>query len=310
MAGYFFLSTPRKTMLKFTAPPLTISEQILLLKEKGLIIAEEENAARWLSHVSYFRLKNYTNKFKDAQTGNFVANSNFEQLIKLYLFDRNLKFILFDAIETIEVAIKTLLSNTMAQAHGAHWYMEREHFLPSFDFDEFMAIAEKEAADADELSVRQYRRRYNDPCLPPCWMIVELLSFGAISKMFQHLAARDVKLDICWKYALPDNIFGNWLHCITQLRNRCAHHGRIVYRSMAKTIILPSRSKHRFLAAAEEIDLNSLYATLCCMQHLILKIQPTSLFKTNLITLINNNPHINYDHMGFTPHWRDEAIWK
>jgi len=297
-------------MIKYEAPSLSISEQIQLLKEKGLTVLSEDYAAHWLSHVSYFRLKNYTNKFKNAQTGKFVPNSTFDQVIKLYLFDRNLKFILFDAIETIEIAIKTVLSNSMANAYGPHWFMERKYFMPSFSFDEFLATVEKETADTDEPSVKQYRRNFNEPSLPPCWMVVEFLPFGTISKMFEHLSAREIKLNICWQYKLPDNIFVNWLHCVTQLRNRCAHHGRIVYRSMAKTVTMPSRAKHRFLSEVDQIELSSLYAILCCMQFLIMKIQPSSNFKTNLITLINSNPNIDYSHMGFTENWREEQIWK
>ena len=295
---------------KYKASSLSIPEQIQLLKEKGLKITSEENAKQWLSHVSYFRLKNYTNKFKDHQTGHFTPNCTFDQVIQLYLFDRNLKFILFDAIETIEVAIKTLISNAMAHAHGTHWYMDRKYFLPPFNFDEFLAAVKKKVADSDESSIKNYKQLFDHPELPPCWMIFESLSFGTISKIFEHLAARNIKLQICWQYNLPDNILVNWLHCITQLRNRCAHHCRVVYRSMNKTIILPSRAKHKFLEAADQIDPSSLYATLCCMQNLINKIQPASNFKRKLLSLIDKHSEIDYKHMGFTENWRKEKIWQ
>ena len=294
--------------VKYNSPALNIPEQINLLKEKGLSVTPENDAERWLSHVSYFRLKNYTNKFKDYKTGNFISNSTFDQVIRLYLFDRELKFVLFDAIETIEVAIKTLISNSMAHTHGAHWYMKREHFSHTFNFDGFLASLEKEVSDSDEPSIKQYKQCFDYPELPPCWMIIELLSFGKVSKIFEHLSARDIKLSICWKYNLPDNIFANWLHCITQLRNRCAHHSRIVYRSMAKTITLPSRAKHRFLDEVNEINLSSLYATICCLQYLTNKIHPESKFKKNLIALIDNNTDIDYHFMGFTENWRNEKI--
>ncbi|SFE17302.1 Abortive infection bacteriophage resistance protein [Chitinophaga sp. CF118] len=296
-------------MLTYQVPSITIPEQVELLKAKGLTVDSANDVERWLSHVSYSRLKNYADKFKNAQTGNFVPNSTFDQVIKLYLFDRDLKFVLFDAIETIEVAIKTLISNSMAHVHGTHWYMERQHFLPSFNFDDFLTSVEKDTLNSDEYAVKRYRQRYSEPHLPPCWMIFESLSFGTISKIFEHLSDRTIKLAICWKYNLPDNVFVNWLHCITQLRNRCAHHSCIVYRSMAKTIILPSRSKHRFLEEVGKIDLSSLYATLCCMQYLINKIQPGSNFKNKLLTLIDNNPDMDYQHMGFTENWRKEQIW-
>ncbi len=293
----------------FTAPPLSIEEQIQLLQEKGLNIEPVDDLAHWLSHVSYFRLKHYTNRFKDFTKSNFIPNTKFSQVIDLYLFDRDLKFILFDAIETIEVSFKTVLSNSMAQRFGAHWYMSRSCFLPKFDFDEFSSAIESEVKEADEAAIKHYRRSYDTPTLPPCWMIMEIISFGRMSKMFEHLGARDIKLNICSKFNLPDTILNNWLHCINQLRNRCAHHGRIVYRSTAKTIIFPSRKKHQFVNDIDSIDPNSLYATVCCILHLINKIQPGSKFKSNLLQLINSHPEIDCEHMGFTENWRNEAIW-
>ena len=92
--------------------PLTVDQQIELLKQKKLIITDESQARYWLSHVSYYRLKHYTFSFKDINdNNNFIPNTTFEQVINLYLFDRKLKLIIFDGLETIEVAFKTMISN-------------------------------------------------------------------------------------------------------------------------------------------------------------------------------------------------------
>lgn len=79
---------------------------------------------------------------------------------------------------------------------------------------------------------------------------------------------------------------------------------------MAKTIILPSRRKHQFINDIENIDANSLYATICCLLHLVSKIQPNSRFKHNLLNLIDSNPNLDYQYMGFTENWRQEEIWQ
>lgn len=174
-------------MKYFRIPPLTIEKQIELLQEKGLQIISKDNSAHWLSNVSYFRLKQYSNKFKNAQTRNFVPNIDFDQLIDLYLFDRDLKFILFDAIETVEISFRTSISNSMAHKFGAHWYMDRDNFFSGFDLEEFLTSIESKLEDSDDAAIKQYKRMYDTPSLPPCWMIMEIISFGRISRMFAAL---------------------------------------------------------------------------------------------------------------------------
>lgn len=291
--------------------PLTVDQQIELLKEKKLIIEDENRARYWLSHVSYYRLKHYTYSFKDINDdNNFIPNTTFDQVVNLYLFDRKLKLILFDGLEAIEVAIKTMLSNTLSNAHGAHWYLEENWFGEKFEHDKFMEGIKEEFADPDETSVKAYKLVYSEPQLPPSWMIMEFQTFGTISKMFEHITARKEKLEICWHFNLPDNVLISWLHCFTYMRNRCAHHARFVYRSVKHEPILPSRKKHTFLQEVEDVERSSLYAALCCIQHLIGKINPDATFKTDLLMLIDKHPGINYTKMGFTQNWRKEKIWQ
>lgn len=120
-------------MIRYNQPALTIDEQIEALKQKGLLIENEDVLRFHLSHISYFRLKHYTFNFKDVETGKFIPSATFEQVFELYSFDRKLRLILFDAIETIEVAIKTLISNKMSVSYGTHWYLEKKYFTADFD---------------------------------------------------------------------------------------------------------------------------------------------------------------------------------
>jgi abortive infection bacteriophage resistance protein len=86
----------------------TIAEQITLLKSRGMLMKDEQKAAFYLGHISYFRLKGY---WWDMQTDRinhiFAPNSYFEDVISRYNFDRQLRLILFDAIEFIEIALRT-----------------------------------------------------------------------------------------------------------------------------------------------------------------------------------------------------------
>jgi len=74
----------------------TIAKQITLLKKRGMLMKDEQTAAFYLGHISYFRLKNY---WWDMQTDKenhiFAPNSYFEDAIARYNFDSQLRLILF-----------------------------------------------------------------------------------------------------------------------------------------------------------------------------------------------------------------------
>lgn len=294
-------------MAKYKQPALTIDAQIEELKKKGLSIENEEILRFHLSHISYFRLKHYTYNFKDVETGRFVPSTTFDQVFELYSFDRKLRLILFDAIETIEVAIKTLISNIMSVNYGTHWYLEQKYFSASFGHNELINKVKGDFLEQEETSMISYKRLYDE--LPPSWMVMEFLTIGRISIIFEHLTVRNEKLEICNHFGLPENVLITWFHTFTVLRNRCAHHSRLVYRSI-KAPILPARKKHIFLKEVDYINRNSLYCGLCCLQYLVSKINPECSFKDNLKHLIKNSKSISIENMGFTENWEEETIWQ
>lgn len=60
----------------------------------------------YLQQISYYRLSAYFlpyQKTKDV----FDDNTTFEKIIHTYAFDRELRLLIFDCIERIEVAIRT-----------------------------------------------------------------------------------------------------------------------------------------------------------------------------------------------------------
>ena len=82
----------------------SIEEQIELLKQRGMIVGDEAFAARHLAHISYYRLKGYWWDMQYDKTRHlFQPDSNLEDVVTRYYFDKELRLILFDAIETIEI---------------------------------------------------------------------------------------------------------------------------------------------------------------------------------------------------------------
>ena len=94
--------------MEYTKQPITLAEQIEILKRRGLIFDDEAEATETLRRISYFRLAAYWRPMEmDSSSHIFRKGSRFAMALALYQFDNNLKALLFRAIQTIEVAVRT-----------------------------------------------------------------------------------------------------------------------------------------------------------------------------------------------------------
>lgn len=103
-------------MRSFSKSAITVPAQLELLKARGLIIHNEASAELFLQSVSFFRLSPYMRPFQKAEDldHQFRDGSQFRQLTRLYDFDRRLRLLTMDALERVEVASRSVISN-----HGA-----------------------------------------------------------------------------------------------------------------------------------------------------------------------------------------------
>lgn len=124
-------------MVKYTKPALKFEEQIALLKSRGLIIEDEQRAIRHLSNVSYYRMSAYMLSFKKVDSdGNildqFKEGTTWNNVYDLYKFDRKLRLLIFDAIERIEIALRTQVIYQLSHKYGSHWQTKKNIFKPTY----------------------------------------------------------------------------------------------------------------------------------------------------------------------------------
>lgn len=94
------------TLRLYTKQALSISEQIELLKSRGLNIADSSKAEKFLGEVSYFRFVQYLRPMEeDKTTHQFKPNSRFEDAVALYNFDIELRDLMFKAVQRLEIAL-------------------------------------------------------------------------------------------------------------------------------------------------------------------------------------------------------------
>jgi abortive infection bacteriophage resistance protein len=302
---------PKKT---FNKPALPILEQISLYESRGLIFKNKAWAAQRLSFISYYRLSGYAKYFtlNNDDEHRFVPNTQFEDIINLYNFDRKLRLLIMDAIETIEVALRTIMSNTMSNEYGSHWYSSATHFQSSEYHDRFLSRVEEESGfntrpgsfkEKKQNSIcKHYFEQYDKPPLPPSWMIAEILSIGTWSMVFEKLLKKNKKL-VAKEFDLHPELLQSWLHSVTYLRNICAHHSRCWNLHFKIAPIEQKINKKHFLPNY------SLYAQLSMIQVLLGVIDKKNTWSKNLYDLLNQYSWIPIGKMGFPKNWEKDPFW-
>ena len=133
--------------MRYNKPALTFDQQYDLLLDRGLIIPDRLRAQRWLRHISYYRFSAYFVPFKVAND-QFATGTTFDQVAGSYIFDRKLRLILMDAIERLEVALRTGLTYGISHQYGPFGHVNPLNFDARFDHEEFM----EELAQAEDQS--------------------------------------------------------------------------------------------------------------------------------------------------------------
>lgn len=303
--------------LEYNKRPLSLVEQVTRLKKRGLIFDDENEACDYLFNISYYRLRAYTYPFQengeDSDHKFIWSDIHFNDIIELYRFDRRLRSLIFNAIEKIEVAVRTKIVQVYAESSGdSHWY-DNESFY-RFDYDVITEHIETDIARSNEDFIKHYKSKYSSPQLPPSWMALEVVSFATLSRLFQALKLDERKKFIAKQFGLPKvDILENWLHAISNLRNCCAHHSRVWNRRFMVRVVLPYNSQYPFMDrfVINEIKANKLFAVLSCVAYILNIISPNNNFKDNLKQLLKSDCRLlSLKDMGFPKNWQALSVWR
>lgn len=296
---------------------MSLAEQVARLKRRGLVFDDESEATAYLFNISYYRLRAYSYPFQENGENsdhNFTRKDiHFNDLIDLYCFDRRLRFLIFNAIEKIEVAVRTKIIQVYAESTGdSHWYEDES--LYRFGYEDLMKQIESDVDRSNEDFIKHYDSKYTDPPLPPSWMALEVVSFATLSRLFQSLKLDKRKEFITEQFGLKKvAILENWLHAISNLRNYCAHHSRTWNRRFMVSVTLPYNTLYPFMdrATIGQIRTNKLFAVLSCITYILEIISPGSDFKKNIKELLRSNCRLlDLKDIGFPKYWQSLPVWR
>ncbi|VEB36517.1 AbiD phage protein-like [Legionella cherrii] len=227
-----------KTKIKYLKPALSFQEQLEQLKDRGLIVNNEEEALITLSNISYYRLSAYWIPFKKRdKQGNllnqFQDNIFFENIIELYEFDRKLRLHIMDALERIEISIRTHITYHLAHHYGAFALEKSENFHNKFEHKTWLLQIQNEIIRSKEPFIEHFMDKYEGFPTLPVWMATEVTSFGSLSFLYKGLKNEDKRVIAETQYNLHPKTLANFLHFLTYVRNICAHHGRLWNKELA-----------------------------------------------------------------------------
>ena len=288
---------------------ISFTDQITLLKQRGLILGDEVRALHLLQNISYYRLSGYWYPLlSDKQRHIFKPGSTFEAAYNIYKFDSELRKLIIAELEKIEVAVRTQTAYILSTQYHAHWFEDSSLFLNPVRHTKVLAKIEEEYNRSDEEFITAFKAKYSDH-FPPSWMTMEIASFGTLSILYGNLQPGRAKRSIAAYFGLPDTVFASWLHCIVYVRNICAHHSRLWNRILSIRPLMPRSPRNTFIALPAS-GTQQTYFVLSMIIYLLNTVNPNHSFISRFKELLNRYPSIDVRAMGFPINWENEKLWE
>lgn len=223
--------------MEFAKPPLRVEQQVALLAGRGLILCDASKAAGYLSRIGYYRFSAYAIPFESSRHV-FVAGTTIEQVHNLYEFDRRFRLLMSEALEVVEIACRTVIATELAVRHDAFAHEQDSLFFDATKYAVWRQKLFEEIQRSKETFIDHYKQKYDGFPRLPIWMAAEVMSFGALSKLYANLKRVEQK-KIAECFQLHRSVLQSWLHAFTYVRNLCAHHSRLWNRQLAISLIVP-----------------------------------------------------------------------
>ncbi|TSD68613.1 Abi family protein [Janthinobacterium sp. KBS0711] len=274
------------------------------------MIDNRPDAENALKTIGYFRLLIYMRHFQsNTAPRNFYPRSKFSSIVALYNFDREIRLLTLNAIEKLEVALRTAIINPLAELHTPHWYLDMSHFDDEIKYHgvigKIIQGAGKEGHTKRGLAMIHYYDKYHSPVLPPIWLVCEKLSFGVLSRFFEALRIdrRRIVGRYIWSY--PEHLLVSWFHSLANLRNICAHQDRLWNNPI--TGFPPATHK---TYSIDFTNPTSFYSRAVVIQLLMRELGLNGWWRDSLLALLASCAHVDpRKHLGFPGGWNTRPVW-
>lgn len=208
-----------------------LNEQIEYIKNLWFIITDESKILWYLKWVWYFRLKKYFNIFENK-------NIDFQKVIDHYLFDKNLRILNLNMIESIEIYIKNVFVLTFWNDYlDKNIYNEKLIIVKweelKIQDNRIIFINQKiEELSKKDLEVKNILDKYS---VLNAEIFINKLTFWELVRFIQDLN-KENKIAFSKIIWIKLKLLLNWLDCLVYLRNICSHWENIINKKMLKAV--------------------------------------------------------------------------
>jgi len=295
----------KKTYLKTC---LDYESQISLLKSRGLKFTNEDKVRHLIRNIGYYRFSGYWYPFLvDKQNHIFKSDANFETVFDLYKFDRELRKLILSELEKIEISVRSKMAYILSIAHDPFWMEDPTLFTNPNVYRATIDKIKDEFDRSDEEFIIAFKSNYLNP-LPPSFILLEITSFGTLSRLYDNLKPGKSRKDIANMFGLSDKVFASWLHSFVYIRNVCAHHARIWNRWLRVQPLFPKNAANTWIID-KQVKNNRLYYALSMIIYLLNVVNPKHTCKQKLENLFRKYPNVDRVAMGFPVNWQNEPLW-
>lgn len=285
-------------------------ESIEILKSRGLIVSDENKARHYLSHIGYYRLSAYMYPLlcMPKEQHIFKEGASFDKIMMLYRFDKKLRMLLFNEIEKIEVAIRSLIVNIgCSMSKDSFWITDFNNFANKTRFDKTVHLIDEELKHTKEEFISHFKETYSNQ-YPPAWMLMEILPFGVVTNIYANIKDNKIKKRISQSFGLQVAPFESWLTIVAVTRNSCGHHARIWNRVFSIRATMPNKMSRPWLKL--KTDPLRVYFDMCIIKYFLDVVSPGNDMLDKMLSLFSDYPEIDLKALGFPAgDWQAEPLW-
>ncbi|MBK9366090.1 MAG: Abi family protein [Deltaproteobacteria bacterium] len=255
--------------------------------------------------------------------------TTFDHVLDLYVFDRKLRLLIMEALERVEVALRSAWANALARhedkvAHvtkDPHAWLDVRRTDGSADSFKLLASGAVKLKESNESFARHYFTAYSSPSVPPIWALVETLTFGELSRWLAHTRETAVLKSVAKALGLPSHeVASAVMEALSFVRNVCAHHNRCWDRVFLKRLPTIKRLRKDLVvfttktkngedgATVESLD-KHLYNYLVVLAFILNHLNPKSTWRARLVALVSERTPDQLKRMAFPADWHQRNVW-